>query len=86
MTEAQATIIFDLDGTLIDTAPDLTATVLQNYERARQWILETPDDATVFRMTDDNFRLIGGCDGDGPWLVDRRFTTIPARISPAPLM
>jgi sulfonate transport system substrate-binding protein len=25
--------------------PELTATVLQNYERARQWILENPDDA-----------------------------------------
>jgi glycine cleavage system T protein (aminomethyltransferase) len=29
------------------------------------------DDATVFRMTDDNFRLIGGCDGDGPWLLEQ---------------
>ena len=25
--------------------PELTATVLQNYERARKWILENPDDA-----------------------------------------
>jgi sulfonate transport system substrate-binding protein len=25
--------------------PELTATVLQSYERARQWILENPDDA-----------------------------------------
>src|ERR687894_1237712 len=25
--------------------PDLTATVLQSYERARKWILENPDDA-----------------------------------------
>ena len=25
--------------------PELTATVLQNYERARAWILENPDDA-----------------------------------------
>jgi len=25
--------------------PDLTATVLQSYERARQWILENPDEA-----------------------------------------
>ena len=29
------------------------------------------DDATVFRMTEDNLRLVGGCDGDGPWLEEQ---------------
>jgi aminomethyltransferase len=29
------------------------------------------DDATVFRMTEDNFRLVGGCDGDGPWMAEQ---------------
>ena len=28
------------------------------------------DDATVFRMTPDNFRLVGGCPGDGDWLQE----------------
>lgn len=29
------------------------------------------DDATVFRMTEDNLRLVGGDDGDGPWLEEQ---------------
>jgi aminomethyltransferase len=29
------------------------------------------DDATVFRMTEDNLRLVGGSDDDGPWLEEQ---------------
>ena len=29
------------------------------------------DDGTVFRLGDNNFRWIGGCDASGKWLRDQ---------------
>jgi phosphoglycolate phosphatase len=72
-----ATIIFDLDGTLVDTAPDLIATL--NVVMGREGLPAVPEDEARLlighgarRMLERGLALAGQVDGDSAY-VDRLF-------------
>ena len=81
-----ATIIFDLDGTLVDTAPDLIATL--NVVLGREGLPAVPDDEArrlighgARRMLERGLALAGRADGGDGVYVDRLFQDFIAYYS-----
>jgi len=76
MAEAKALFVFDLDGTLYDTASSFLPTMNQVY---REYAVEVPEDSTLLSMVGDPFPSFV------QWLLTQGFAadaaTLAARIA-----